>query len=166
VHYHLIRQAVQAMPCPVIANGNVHSAAHAREVLATTGARGLMIGRGAIRSPWLFEQIRQELRGEPVTYPTGRDVLHYIRALWASQATPDKPEKVQCDRMKKFVNYLGEGVPAPFLHYIRRAETAADFDRICRESLDHDEPMRLEPYAGAGAAPTAEDREPATGVVA
>ena len=80
-----------------------------------------MIGRGAIRSPWLFEQIRQELRGEAITQPTGRDVWGYIRALWASQASFDKPEQVQCDRMKKFLNFLGEGVPAPFLHEIRRA---------------------------------------------
>ena len=31
VHYDLIRQAVAAMPCPVIANGDVHSAAQARD---------------------------------------------------------------------------------------------------------------------------------------
>jgi tRNA-dihydrouridine synthase B len=145
VHYDLIRQAVEAMPCPVIANGDVHSAAQARDLLARTGSRGLMIGRGAIRSPWLFDQIRQHLRGEAVTFPTGRDVLTYVRALWDSQACFDKPEKVQCDRMKKFLNYLGEGVPVPFLHLIRRSETAAEFHRLCAEFLDHDEPMRLEP---------------------
>ena len=47
--------------------------------------------------------------------------------------------------MKKFLNFVGEGVPAPFLHQIRRAHTAADFHRICAEFLDHDEPMALEP---------------------
>ena len=154
VHYDLIRQAAAAMPCPVIANGHVYSAEQARDLLAQTGSRGLMIGRGAIRSPWLFEQIRQMIRGDPVTRPTGRDVWTYIRALWDSQATFDKPEKVQCDRMKKFVNYLGEGVPAPFLHQIRRADTAADFHRICGECLDHDEPMPLEPAAEIGAVTT------------
>jgi nifR3 family TIM-barrel protein len=145
VHYDLIRHAVEAMPCPVIANGDVHSAAQAGQLLARTGSRGLMIGRGAIRSPWLFEQIRQHLRGEAVTFPSGRDVLAYVRALWDSQACFDKPEKVQCDRMKKFLNFLGEGVPAPFLHLIRRTDTAAEFHRICAEFLDHDEPMPLEP---------------------
>ncbi len=145
VHYDLIRQAAASMPCPVIANGDVHSPAQAREVLARTGARGLMIGRGAIRNPWLFAQIRQEQRGEAITYPTGRDVWSYIRALWASQATFDKPERVQCDRMKKFLNFVGEGVPAPFLHEIRRAHTAAEFHRLCAAFLDHDEPMPLEP---------------------
>ena len=145
VHYDLIRQACEQMPCPVIANGHVNSAAQARELLTRTGSRGLMIGRGAIRSPWLFNQIRQHLRGEAVTLPTGRDVWGYIRALWASQASPDRPEKSQCERMKKFLNYLGEGVPAPFLQQIRRSQTAAEFDRICAEFLDHDQPMLLEP---------------------
>jgi tRNA-dihydrouridine synthase B len=151
VHYDRIRQAVEAMPCPVIANGHVHSPRQAQEVLAATGARGLMIGRAAIRSPWLFPQIRQQLRGERVTLPTGRDVLGYVRALWDSQAAFDKPEKSQCDRMKKFLNYLGEGVPGPFLHQIRRVQSAAEFHRVCDEHLDHDRPMALEPaeYATA-----------------
>ena len=60
VDYDRIRQAADTMPCPVIANGHVHSAAQAQEVLTRTGARGLMIGRAVIRSPWLFNQIRQQ----------------------------------------------------------------------------------------------------------
>ena len=145
VHYDRIRQAVEAMPCPVIANGHVYSAAQAQDLLRRTGARGLMIGRGAIRSPWLFNQIRQQLRGECPTQPTGRDVADYILALWDSQPCVDKPEKVRCERMKKFLNFLGEGVPGAFLHQIRRTQTADDFHRICREFLDHDQPMAMLP---------------------
>src|SRR5439155_7751601 len=63
VHYDFIARAVQAMPCPVLANGNVHSAENAQAILRQTGARGLMIGRGAIRNPWLFQQIRQHQIG-------------------------------------------------------------------------------------------------------
>lgn len=145
VHYDRIRQAVDTMPCPVIANGHVYSAAQAEDLLRLTGARGLMIGRGVIRSPWLFNQIRQQLRGEVPAPPTGRDVAEYIRALWDSQPCLDKPEKVRCERMKKFLNYLGEGVPGSFLHQIRRTQTAEDFHRICREFLDHDQPMAMLP---------------------
>ena len=57
----------------------------------------------------------------------------------------DKPEKVRCERMKKFLNYLGEGVPGSFLHQIRRTQTAEEFHRICREFLDHDQPMAMLP---------------------
>jgi len=145
VHYERIRQAVETMACPVIANGHVYSAAQAQELLTQTGARGLMIGRGVIRSPWLFNQIRQQLRGEPVMQPTGRDVAEYIRRLWESQAKIDRPEKVQCERMKKFLNYLGEGVPGMFLHQIRRSQSATEFHGICDEFLNHDEPMAMLP---------------------
>src|SRR5579859_1014349 len=48
VHYEFIAQAVAEVGCPVLANGNVYSAQKAAEVLAITGARGLMLGRGAI----------------------------------------------------------------------------------------------------------------------
>jgi len=145
VHYERIRHAVEAMPCPVIANGHVYSAPQAQELLTRTGARGLMIGRGVIRSPWLFNQIRQQLRGEAVVAPTGREVMEYVLALWESQSGADRPEKVRCERLKKFLNYLGEGVPGTFWQQIRRTETAADFHRICRECLDHDQPMPMLP---------------------
>jgi len=145
VHYDRIRQAVERMPCPVIANGHVYSAGQAQALLAETRAHGLMIGRGAIRSPWLFNQVRQQLRGEPVTLPSGREVNDYIRALWDSQAGLDRPEHKQCERMKKFLNYLGEGVPGTFLHQIRRSQTADEFHGICRDFLDHDRPMALLP---------------------
>jgi tRNA-dihydrouridine synthase B len=151
VHYDLIRRAAEAMPCPVIANGHVYSADQALEVLATTRTRGLMIGRGVIRSPWLFNQIRQRQRGEPVTCPSGRDVIDYITALWESQASFAAPEKIQVERMKKFMNYLGEGVgiDGQFLHKIRRSATKVDFFRICSAYLDHDQPMKLEPPLGS-----------------
>ena len=47
--------------------------------------------------------------------------------------------------MKKFLNYLGEGVPGTFLDQIRRSQTADEFHGICREFLDHDQPMALLP---------------------
>jgi len=145
LHYERIRQAVDVMACPVIANGNVYSAQQAQDLLAQTGARGLMIGRGVIRSPWLFNQIRQQLRGEAVTMPTGREVLRYVRALWDSQTDRAMSEKAQCERMKKFLNFIGEGVPGTFWQQLRRTVTAADFHRICSECLDHDQAMTMLP---------------------
>lgn len=148
VHYEFIARAVAAMTCPVMANGNVYSAAKAAEVLRLTGARGLMIGRGAIRNPWLFTQIRQHQQGEPLFVPRGRDVLGYIRALYDAVCTPGVRDSAQAHKMKKYLNYLGLGVDAEgkFLHQIRRVETSAEFFRICEEFFDHDQPMPLEPF--------------------
>jgi len=72
--------------------------------------------------------------------------------LWETQTTPAARETAQVQRLKKFMNFIGEGVEpsGPFLHEIRRAGTRAEFFRVCETYLDHDRPMRLEP-AAAGA---------------
>jgi tRNA-dihydrouridine synthase len=146
VRYDLIARAARELRCPVLANGNVHSANQALALLAETGARGLMIGRGAIRNPWLFDQIRQRRRGDPARLPTGRDVLAYVRELWETQAAPAAGESTRVQRLKKFMNYIGEGVTLAetFLHDIRRATTQSEFFRICEAHLDHDQAMALE----------------------
>jgi len=172
VHYDFIARAVAAMPCPVLANGNVHSAQKADEVLKLTGAHGLMIGRGVIRNPWLFHQIRQRLLvarvsrpcdskskerefethgrdARAITFvPRGHDVLAYVRALYEAVCLPDVTESAQVQKMKKYMNYFGVGVDAEgqFLHQIRRVTTQAEFFRVCDEFLNHDRPMPLEPY--------------------
>jgi tRNA-dihydrouridine synthase B len=148
VHYDFIARAAAEVPCPVLANGNIYSAAKAQDVLQLTGARGLMIGRGAIRNPWLFQQIRQYQRGEPVFIPRGCDVLDYVRRLFAAACSPLVRESAQVQKMKKYMNYLGMGVEpsGQFLHQIRRVSTRADFFHVCEEFLDHGDPMPLEPF--------------------
>jgi tRNA-dihydrouridine synthase len=148
VRYDLIARAVSELPCPVLANGNVHSAHKALEVLERTGARGLMIGRGAIRNPWIFEQIRQVQRGESPSLPSGRDVLHYVRELYEALRPEVTHERAQVTRLKKHMNYLGLGVdPAgAFLYEIRRVTSEAEFFRVCATHLDHGQPMPLEPF--------------------
>ena len=63
VHYDRIAQAVRAVRCPVLANGNITSADRAAAVLAGTGAAGVMLGRHAIRNPWIFRQCRERFAG-------------------------------------------------------------------------------------------------------
>ncbi len=172
VRYDLIARAARELKCPVLANGNVHGPAQAKQLLAETGAHGLMIGRGAIRNPWLFDQIRAELSGagilpanseveklqagslrhfagKKIKLPTGRDVLAYVRELWKNEISPGVPESAQVMRMKKFMNFIGEGVSDKFLFEIRRVTTTADFFRVCEDFLDHDQAMPLEPVPAA-----------------
>ena len=147
VHLDRIAQAVRFLPFPVQANGNVISAASAVETLAQTGAAGLMIGRGAIRNPWIFSQIRDRLAGRDLSLPTGRQVLDYISDLYEAVCSPGVPEKAQVQKMKKYMNFLGEGLDdsAAFLHDIRRCATRDEFFSICSRHLDHGRAMTLQP---------------------
>lgn len=57
VDYDAIKIIKDAVKVPVIANGDIKSYQKAKDVLAYTGADGVMIGRGAVGSPWIFHQI-------------------------------------------------------------------------------------------------------------
>lgn len=148
VHWDCIARAAAELPCPVLANGNVYSAARAGEVVKLTGARGVMIGRGVIRNPWLFRQIRERQAGQPLFIPRGRDVLDYVAALYDASCADSARESSQVQRMKKYMNYLGLGVESTgdFLHQIRRVTTKAGFFAVCEQFLDHNQPMPLEPF--------------------
>lgn len=68
-----IRDVVDSVAIPVVANGDVTDATTAREALARSGAAGVMIGRGAQGAPWLPAQVAARLAGRPSPpAPTGR----------------------------------------------------------------------------------------------
>jgi nifR3 family TIM-barrel protein len=145
VHYDRIARAVEVMDCPVLANGNVDSPERAVAVLRQTGAHGLMLGRGAIRNPWVFEQIRAAVAGREVSYPTGREVLRYVERLFEVATDEGYREEERVHRVKKHLNFLGVGVPpsAEFLHRMRRARAKDELFAICAAYLDHEKPMPL-----------------------
>jgi tRNA-dihydrouridine synthase len=147
VHYPLIAQASRELDCPVLANGNADSADRALQILRITGARGLMIGRGAIRNPWIFEQIRQAWAGRPVFAPTGRDLLNYVRDLYEAVKPPSLRIEAHVQKMKKYMNFAAAGLDpeGQFLHQIRRVTTEAEFMRVCERFLDHARPAFPEP---------------------
>ncbi|NLI54277.1 MAG: tRNA dihydrouridine synthase DusB [Clostridiales bacterium] len=59
----------RAVGIPVIANGDVHDAKSALDVLRETGCDGVMIGRGALGNPFVFEEVRCALEGRVYTPP-------------------------------------------------------------------------------------------------
>jgi len=149
VDYAAIARAVSVMPCPVLANGNMDSARRIAEVLQQTGARGAMIGRGAIRNPWIFEQFRAHLRSEPLRRPSGRELLDYIEALFDAVCSADVAEKSQVQKMKKYLNFIAIGAEptGQFLHEIRRVTDRTEFFAVCKAHLDHNAPLSLEAYS-------------------
>ena len=169
VHYEYIRQAVNYLDCPVLANGNISSADQASRVLAQTQAAGVMVGRAAIRNPWIFQQIRQKLTGQPLTVITLAQVHEYIRRLYEytyPKPTLDQPhtnsatERGHIQRMKKYLNFIAQSVdPAgAFLYDMRRAQTAPQFWEICQQHLltTPETPFALEPYPNVIARPSCE----------
>ncbi|MDX2187590.1 MAG: tRNA-dihydrouridine synthase family protein [Opitutaceae bacterium] len=160
VHYDAIAHAASRVRCPVLANGNVTSAAKAREVISQTGAAGVMIGRHAIRNPWIFAQCRDLLAGREPKAATLAEVREYIHDLFVSTRSEGIPEIAHVNKMKKYLNFVGQSVDPEgrFLHDMRRTRTAAELFAVCDEHLMREpgKPFPLEPFAGVIARPNCE----------
>ncbi len=61
VDYDAIAEIKASVTIPVIANGDIDSPQKAKWVLEHTGADGVMIGRAAVKEPWIFAQIKEGL---------------------------------------------------------------------------------------------------------
>ena len=61
VDYEIIRQVKQAVGIPVIGNGDITDEQSAALMLEKTGCDAIMIGRGALGNPWVFERINAYL---------------------------------------------------------------------------------------------------------
>jgi len=146
VNWDKIFKATTLLPCPVIGNGDIIDPKEASDLLKNTQIKGVMLGRGAIRNPWIFDQIRCCLDGHPVSLPTGRDILAYLYDLLeVTGNTKHLNEMGHLQRLKKFLNFIGEGIDAEkqFLHQVRRATTYKSMEKIWKNFLDHDRPMSL-----------------------
>ena len=55
-----------AVRVPVLANGDVTSIDDACDILRTSGADGVLVGRGAFGRPWIIAQMQAAVRNEPI----------------------------------------------------------------------------------------------------
>ncbi len=106
-----IAQVKARVGIPVLANGDIIDAASAQQTLAETGCDGLMIGRGAIRNPWVFREIEAAMHGHPpvIVDPAERHrvLLGYLDAI----RTTFRSDIGALGRFKKIARYFCNGVP-------------------------------------------------------
>ncbi len=115
--------AVQSIP--VIGNGDVTEPHHVREMMTRTGCRGVMIGRGALRSPWIFGRAAALLAGDHRAEPTFDDKLAIIeRHLELLLEHGSERDAVDC--LSKRISWYGKtmGHVKPLKEGIRLARSA------------------------------------------
>lgn len=160
VHYEFIQRAVEVLECPVLANGNITSIHKANSVLQATKAKGVMIGRSAIRNPWIFRQLSEMRSSKPIFHPTLHDVRVYVQDLHSALDSPEVPEFQRLSLMKKFLNFLGQSIDpeGQFLHDMRRTQSLAELFTICDRFCLQDPAttFALEPYPNVVARPNCE----------
>lgn len=120
-------QAVQSLPCPVWVNGDIVTAAQGRAALAQSGAAGVMVGRGAVRNPYLF----RELRGGASA--TAEDMRRYYSILIEETGRifgERRTDKGHCNRMKKYLAFCYPDFTPEQEYHLRRCTDVGEMSRL------------------------------------
>lgn len=102
--WDIIREVAQSSPIPIIGNGDIITAGQAKEKIENGYSHAVMIGRGALKNPWIFQEI---LEGSGTT---SYDLLALIQEHFHLAI-----EKKDRDRaflsLKKFMGWYAAGYP-------------------------------------------------------
>ncbi len=147
VHTDCVLAAVSTLSCPVIANGNIVDVPSGLAYQRRSRAAGLMIGRGAIRNPWIFGQLRAAYEGGELIIPTYRDLLSYVRDLSEEIAreAPRYEPLGHVQRMKRTLGYISHGLDPVFEYAMRRCVRPEEMWAICEAHLASDEALPSRP---------------------
>lgn len=122
----------QWVSIPVVANGGIDSPASARQCLAESGADGLMIGRAAARTPWVFATIAREVFDCPLPEPPVNLVLIY-RQMICALIERFQPER-RLGRLKEFTHYFAKNYF--FGHHLAaKVQASKTFTAACDQAL-------------------------------
>ena len=99
------------MKIPIFGNGDINSGQKAKEVKNKYGVDGVMIGRGAIGYPWIFNEIKHFLKsGKNLAPPTINDRVKICKQH-LKHSIEWKGEKLGIAEMKRhYTNYF-KGIP-------------------------------------------------------
>lgn len=107
--WNIITEVKRACSVPVIANGDIFCAEDAKNILAQTGADGIMIGRGAMGNPWLFGQIIADRQNKAYTIPTTEEIFLQMKAH-LDMACEGTAEKTAITAMRKHLFWYTKGL--------------------------------------------------------
>jgi len=93
---------------PYVVNGGIESPEDARRALSESGAAGVMVGRAAVRRPWLLAEIASDIYGTATALPERitPDFLSGLYLSFARDLADRFPPERQLGRLKEFTHYF------------------------------------------------------------
>jgi len=97
-------------PLPIIGNGDISTGEDAVRRYKTYGVDAVLIGRGALRNPFIFEQAEKVLKGEEPGKPKIEDYLKIMREQ-RELLEATYPPRMAMIHARKFLAWYSAGFP-------------------------------------------------------
>lgn len=105
--WELIAEAKALLKIPVVGNGDILTVDDAIKMLKITQCDALMIGRGSVINPFIFQQIKAYFAKE-VYVPKWIDLEKYF-TVYVAEIAPDMPLRNKVSKMKQLLSFLFKG---------------------------------------------------------
>ncbi len=124
--WRIVAMIRRELSIPVVGNGDIWYAGFAVRMFEETRCDAVMLGRPALRNPWIFRQLSELLAGKEPFRPSGVDLaLHVRRLARALSARADDGVNSALGPLKEQLGYLCRSVPdaASFQRRLQRLPT-------------------------------------------
>jgi len=109
--WDIIARVKQSVSIPVIGNGDIRIPEDAAQMFEQTGCDAVMVGRGALGNPWIFQKILQYIyNGERISDPDDTE-RHRIIKEHFEMMIKTKGEKTAVNEMRKHIAWYIKGMP-------------------------------------------------------
>jgi len=110
--WRIVERVRRELSIPVVGNGDLWYAESALRMFEQTNCDAVMIGRPALRNPWIFRQLGELLAGRAAFAPSGDDLaLHLQRLAEALVRRAQDPVYSPLGPLKEQLGYLLRAVP-------------------------------------------------------
>lgn len=108
--WDFIGEVAEEINIPVIANGDIKTPEDAHFFYEKTRCQGIAIGRGAVGKPYIFKQLKESLKGNPISEYSLSEQIQMGREQLV-MTLEDKDERLAILEMRKhFIHYF-RGIP-------------------------------------------------------
>lgn len=107
--WRIIARLREELTIPVIGNGDIWYAADALRMREETGCDAVMLGRPAMRNPWIFQQITALYRGETPIDPTGADLAAWIDRVRLAYSE-EFSTRACVGKLKELIRWFGRAI--------------------------------------------------------
>ncbi len=139
INYDIIKKVKETVAVPVIGNGDVTDAKSALKMLEKTGCDAVMVGRGALGKPWVFEEINTFLKTGEILPEKSIEERMFVLKGHIAKLIDYKGEYIAMREARKHAAWYVKGIrgAAKFRSEIGQIKSFTDLEKLIEKITEN-----------------------------